>query len=75
MNEEMMMPREFAEDVMEKLAFVYLFAKYGMMSKFPSLTAEECAEATEYARREFTNITEKWELVTGKKWKIAWSAE
>ena len=75
MSEEMMMPREFAQDMMQKLALVYIFAKYGMMTKFPSLTAEECAEAAEYARREFTNITEKWEVAMGKEWKIAWSAE
>ena len=75
MNEEMMMPREFAQDLMQKLTLVYVYANYGMMSKFPSLTAEECAEAAEYAKREFTNITEKWELVMGKEWKIAWSAE
>lgn len=71
MNEEMMMPREFAQDMMQKLTLVYVFAKYGMMSKFPSLTAEECAEAAEYAKREFTNITGKWEVVMGKEWKIA----
>lgn len=75
MSEEMMMPREFAQDMMQKLSLVYLFAKYGMRTEFPSLTAEECAEVAEYARREFTNITEKWELVMGKEWKIAWSAE
>lgn len=75
MNEEMTMPREFAHDMMQKLILVYVLAKYGITAKFPPLSNEEWAEAAEYARREFTNITGKWELVMGKEWKIAWSAE